>query len=99
MYRIWGGVGILTAALFGLGGCLHTDTQLKKPPKQPEEYRTVPDSDPRYNKPVEYPKETMDRDPLQTKNKNGDKSQNPLDKQGGMGGSMGGGGPRFGGSQ
>jgi hypothetical protein len=66
---MWGGIGVLAVALLGAAGCLTNDAHLKKPPKQPEVY-AVPPEDPRYDKPIEYPKETMDRDPLQQKSKN-----------------------------
>jgi len=82
--------------LLGLGGLLlavaigcSTDKDQLRPPKQPEEFRAPPETDPRYSKPIEYPKDTMtDQDPSQKKGKDGGKG--PGGKGGGING-MGGG--------
>ena len=46
-----------------LAGCALTNSELK-PPKPPEEFKDPPQNDPRYSKPIEYPKETMEEDRL-----------------------------------
>jgi hypothetical protein len=69
MLRYWGGLGLLSAALWGLAGCATTESEIKKPPKPPEEYKLPPEDDPRFNKPVEYPKDVFEKDPLQQKAK------------------------------
>jgi hypothetical protein len=61
-------LGLLLLIQVGLYGCTTTEPQLK-PLKHPEEYNAPPENDPRYNKPIEYPKETMDQDYLQKKAK------------------------------
>lgn len=59
--------------LAGLVGCETTDQQVR-PPKPPEEFRAPPDNDPRYNSPMEYPKETLEADMLLKKARDAAKS-------------------------
>jgi hypothetical protein len=73
MRRIRDMLGLLLLIQVGLAGCTTSEPQLK-PPKHPEEYNAPPENDPRYNKPIEYPKETMDQD-FQKKKK--DKADTP----------------------
>ena len=61
-------LGVLLLIHIGMSGCATTEPQIK-PPKMPEEFNAPPDNDPRYNKPIEYPKETMDEDILQRREK------------------------------
>jgi hypothetical protein len=63
MRRIRDLLGLLLLIQIGLLGCATTEPQLK-PPKPPEEYNPPPDNDRRYTGPIEYPKETMETDPL-----------------------------------
>jgi hypothetical protein len=72
MLRRWGGLGILTVALWGLAGCATSTGEIKKPPKPPEEYNLPPENDARFNQPIEYPKEALEKDPLQQKAKGKD---------------------------
>jgi hypothetical protein len=53
----------LLAALLGLASCTSPNAHLK-PVRPPEEYQVPPDNDPRYNQPVEYPKEALEKDPF-----------------------------------
>jgi hypothetical protein len=55
--------------LIGFFGCSTTEPATR-PPKEAMVYRTAPD-DPAYSKPLEYPKETMDADPLIKKSSKG----------------------------
>ncbi|NBO93890.1 MAG: hypothetical protein EBV06_16515 [Planctomycetia bacterium] len=55
-------------SLLTLLGCSTTQPNTR-PPKEPMVYRTAPD-DPAYSRPLEYPKETMEQDPLIKKAKN-----------------------------
>jgi hypothetical protein len=68
MRRIRDLLGLLLLIQVGLSGCTTTEPQLK-PPKAPEEFNAPPENDPRYNKPIEYPKETMEQDYLLKKAK------------------------------
>jgi hypothetical protein len=68
MRRIRDMLGLLLLIHIGLSGCASTEPQIK-PPKGPEEYNAPPENDPRYNKPIEYPKEVMDQDSLTKKGK------------------------------
>ena len=52
-------LGLLLVIHIGLSGCASTEPQIK-PPKGPEEYNAPPENDPRYNKPIEYPKDSME---------------------------------------
>jgi hypothetical protein len=63
MRRKWGRLALLLAAGLGWTGCASTDKHLK-PPKPPEEYNLPPEHDRRYSNPVEYPKDTLNKDVL-----------------------------------
>jgi hypothetical protein len=76
--------GLLLAVAIGCA----TDNKLQRP-DHPEEFRAPPESDPRYSRPIEYPKDTMDQDSLLKKGKDGGKN-GPGAKGGGING-MGGG--------
>jgi hypothetical protein len=76
MRRIRDMLGLLLLIHMGFSGCASSEPQLR-PPKAPEEYNAPPDNDPRYNKPIEYPKETMDQDPLTKKAKDAEKTPGP----------------------
>jgi hypothetical protein len=66
MRRIRDMLGLLLLIQVGMLGCATTEPQLK-PPKPPEEYNAPPENDRRYCGPIEYPKDTMDTDPLSKK--------------------------------
>jgi hypothetical protein len=68
MRRIRDLLGLSAVLVMALGGCTLTETQLK-PPKPPEEFKAPPEDDPRYSRPIEYPKDTMDNDALLKKAK------------------------------
>ncbi len=74
MRRIRDMLGLLLLIHVGMSGCATTEPQIK-PPKQPEEYNAPPDNDKRYTGPIEYPKETMDTDPLMKKATKDNKKQ------------------------
>jgi hypothetical protein len=76
MGRMRDGLGFLLAALLGLVGCTSNEPHLK-PPKPHEEYNVPPEQDARFSKPVEYPKEVMERDPFAPKYKDKDGPGNP----------------------
>jgi hypothetical protein len=87
-------MGVLVAALLATVGCATHDAHLKKPPKEAEVYAVPPD-DPRYEKPIEYPKESLERDPIQQKAKNNDQLPGSFNtsRVGGPGNTGGIGGP------
>jgi hypothetical protein len=100
MLRMRDGLGLLLAVLLSLAGCTSSDPYVK-PPKPPEEYAVPPD-DPRFSKPIEYPKEALDRgDPLAQKYKDtgGPGGPGPGMRGPGMGGGMGGMGSGTGGGR
>ena len=66
MRRIRDILALLLLIHIGMSGCATTEPQIK-PPKPPEEYNPPPENDKRYMGPIEYPKETMDSDPLMKK--------------------------------
>jgi hypothetical protein len=76
MRRIRDMLGLLLLIHASLSGCASTEPQIK-PPKQPEEFNAPPDNDPRYNKPIEYPAQVMDDDPLQKKAKDSKNTPGP----------------------
>jgi hypothetical protein len=67
MRGTWNGLVWLAVTLLSLTGCTTTEDHLR-PPKRPEEY-TVPPDDRRYSQAPEYPKEMLNNDVLQAKNK------------------------------
>jgi hypothetical protein len=82
MCRIRDLLGLSAALLLALGGCTLTEQQLK-PPKPAEEYNAPPETESRYSKPIEYPKETMDNDVLLKRAKSkGPGTPGPLNKMG-----------------
>lgn len=62
-------VGWLGLMLLVPLGCTSTEPSLR-PPKGPEEFNGPP-NEPAYGRPIEYPKDAMDGDPLQRKAKQG----------------------------
>jgi hypothetical protein len=66
--------GLLAAVA---AGCHATDNNNLRPPKQPDEFRAPPESDPRYSRPIEYPKDTMDQDSIMKKAKDAAKNNGP----------------------
>ena len=59
--RLLLGLGLLAG--LGLGGCSWSQKEVRPLPP-PEEFKAPPEDDPRYGNPLEYPKETLDQDPL-----------------------------------
>ena len=78
-------LGLCGLVLAVAAGCA-SDRDVVKPPKQPEEFRAPPDSEGRYSRPLEYPKETMDQDPL----KKASDKKGPGASRPGMGNGIGG---------
>jgi hypothetical protein len=73
MRRTRNTLGLLFLMLVGIQGCALTDNDVK-PPRPQEEFKAPPDTDPRYSRPIEYPKETMDQDALLKRQKDALKS-------------------------
>lgn len=61
-------------AALAFAGCKAPGPDLKTP--MPEQFVQPPDDDPRYSRPLEYPKELLNKPPV--------KSSNPNDKSGGF---------------
>ena len=62
------GLGLLAG--LGLGGCSWSTKEVRPPPP-PEEFKSPPETDPRYGNPQEYPKETLEQDDPVKKAKDG----------------------------
>ena len=60
--RLFLGLGLLAG--LGLGGCSWSTKEVRPPPP-PEEFKAPPENDPRYGNPVEYPKDSLEQDPMQ----------------------------------
>lgn len=56
-------LGLLLAVLLTAAGCGWNDQQLR-PPKPKEELTVPPEDDPRFSKPPEYPKDSLNKDTL-----------------------------------
>ncbi|MGL4549546.1 MAG: hypothetical protein ACRC33_00050 [Gemmataceae bacterium] len=77
--------------LLAFFGCSTTEPNTR-PPKEPMVYRSAPD-EPAYSRPMEYPKETMEQDPLIKKAKTAGlpgMTQRPGQANAGRPGGMGG---------
>ena len=68
MRRIRDVLGLCGLLLAVVGGCT-SDRDQVRPPKPPEEFKAPPESEAKYSRPQEYPKETMDQDALMKKAK------------------------------
>ncbi len=66
MRKLIGWLGVVSLAALGWG-CQSTEPNLR-PPKAPEEF-VAPPNEQQYSRHIEYPKESMDGDPLLRKNK------------------------------
>jgi hypothetical protein len=86
---MWVGLSLFAGALLGMAGCASRDAHLK-PPKPPEQYIPPPDKDTRYTTPIQYPKDSLDKDILQQRAKEAANGPGPGMRGPGMG--MGGGG-------
>jgi hypothetical protein len=62
MRRTWESIGILVVLLTAMEGCEPTLKQKLRPPQTAEAYNLPPVDDPRFQKPVEYPKNTLNKD-------------------------------------
>lgn len=62
MRRTWGSIGLSIVLLMALAGCEQTLKQKLRPAQQPEAYNLPPADDPRFQKPIEYPKGTLNKD-------------------------------------
>jgi hypothetical protein len=86
MARTWGSIGALAALLAVLTGCEPNLRQKLRPPKQDEAYNLPAANDPRWDKPLEYPKGTLNQEAARAAREAKEAQQAPP-------GSMGGGGP------
>jgi hypothetical protein len=89
MRRTCGCFGVLALLLATLAGCEPTLKQKIRPPKQPESYNLPPADDARFDKPVEFPKNTLNKDESKISRDAKDNANGP---NGGPGGGGGGGG-------
>ena len=71
MGTLWGRMRWLGVLLLGLSGCWTTQPELK-PPKQPEKIAVPPQDDPRFSQPIQYPKGTLNQEPVKKSIKTND---------------------------
>jgi hypothetical protein len=88
MARSWGNFAALCALVLSLVGCYTNDRVKLVPPKHVEEYTTPPQDDPRFSKPIEFPKNLLNKDDSHKKDKDDDKPGGGMPGMhgGGMGG-------------
>jgi hypothetical protein len=91
MRRTWGSIGILAVLLAALAGCEPTLKQKLRPPDPPERYDLPPVEDARFQKPIEFPKGTLNQDEIKKLKEKDDANAKQGPGGGGMGGKMGGG--------
>ena len=93
MRRTWGSIGLLVVLLATVHGCEPTLKQKLRPAKGPDVYNLPPADDTRFEKPLDFPKGTLNTD--ETKLTRDAKDAAAANANGGMGG--GGGGAPMGG--
>lgn len=67
-------VAVGTLVVFG---CHHTVTDPNRPPPHPEEFKLPPSEDSRFSKPVQYPKNLLNNDILQSRMAKKDSQKGP----------------------
>jgi hypothetical protein len=82
----------ITVLVSLLAGCEPNIRQKLRPPKQDEAYNLPPANDPRWDKPIEYPKGTLNQDAVKQTKDMKDAQQAPPGSMGGPAGRMGMGG-------
>jgi hypothetical protein len=80
MRRMTNGFGWLAGLLLAITGCTTTDQQNLRPPPQPEQYVLPPQDDPRFSKPVAYPKDLLFSDPTLKKDPNNNTGPNGMQR-------------------
>ena len=76
MRTMWSSLVALIAALLLIAGCYSTERVKLKAPKHPESYDLPPTSDAKWDKPIEYPKGTLNKDNIkQDSDKDGPNGQ------------------------
>jgi hypothetical protein len=81
----------LLSLLFALAGCSTLERHKVVKPKQEELYNLPPETDAKWDRPLEYPKGTLNQDTIKKKNEQDKDAAKP-----GGGGPGGGGGPHMG---
>lgn len=82
-----GRIGFLVGMAFSVAsGCHHAPHDPTRPPPHPEEFKLPPAEDARFSKPVQYPKNLLNNDVLQSRMAKKDSNKGP-----GMGKGPGGG--------
>jgi len=79
-------VFLASMAFWGASGCHHAPHDPNRPPPHPEEFKLPPAEDARFSKPVQYPKNLLNTDVLQSRMAKKDSTKGP-----GMGKGPGGG--------
>jgi hypothetical protein len=91
MRKTWGSIAALLVLGAALAGCEPTLRQKIRPPKQEQVYTLPDEKDPRWDKPLEYPKGTLNQDTIKQARDAKEKAPPPGSMGGpGMGGRMGG---------
>jgi hypothetical protein len=71
---------------FAVIGCHHAVLDPNRPPPNPEEFKLPPAEDARFSKPVQYPKNLLNSDILQSRMAKKDTNKGPGIPKGGAGG-------------
>jgi len=77
MARSRGNLAALCALVLSLVGCYTNDRVKLVAPKHVEVYETPPQDDPRFSKPIEFPKNLLNKDDSRKNSKDDDKSGLP----------------------
>jgi hypothetical protein len=64
MRTTWASVTSLAAVLLAIAGCYSTDKPRIKAPKRDDVYISPPANDPKWDKPIEFPKGTLNQDTI-----------------------------------
>jgi hypothetical protein len=101
MRRLWEGLSLILAAVFGMAGCASPNIALK-PPKHPEEFKLPPDEEAKYSEPLKYPDGYLNKDDSNKGSNmpggpNGPPGAGGMGSRGGRGGGMAGPGSQAGG--
>jgi hypothetical protein len=88
MRRTWASSALFFSLLMAMVGCYSTERRVIQPPKNPEVYALPPENDSKWDKPLEYPKGTLNQDSVKLPEKDDGKPAGP--------GMRGAGGPKMG---
>ena len=95
MRRTWTSWAVLLSLLLALAGCDTLERHKVKPPKHEELYTVPPETDPKWDRPLEYPKGTLNQDSIKKRLEQDKEAAKPGGPGGGPKMGMGGGGAGY----